>query len=50
MGSINKALNIGALIVVLGMVAVIFKSKETQGIIKNFGTLFANSIAAAEKG
>jgi hypothetical protein len=46
----DRAANIAALIVVLAMVAVIFKSKQTQGIIKNFGNLFEGAIAAAERG
>jgi hypothetical protein len=50
MNSVDKAVNVFALIVVLAMVAVIFKSPQTKSIIKNFGNLFQGSITAAEHG
>lgn len=46
----DKIANIAASIVVLAMVAVVFKSSNTVGIVKGVGNLFEGSISAAEHG
>lgn len=50
MSSIDKFVNVLALIVVLAMVAVVFKSKQTADIFKAFGNLFSGAITSARQG
>lgn len=50
MSSIDKFVNVLAMIIVLAMVAVVFKSKQTAGIMRAFGNFFEGSINAARAG